>query len=76
MSALEKESLIESSSVNDKLVSAKDLRIALFEFADKHKLGELNFKLNCIFWSLAAIIGLIGTSHWFIMDKLMDIAGK
>lgn len=76
MSAQEKDIIVEHNTGGEKIVTDKDLKLSLYEFAEKHKLGELNFKLTAIFWILTGIAGLIGTSFWFTMSKLIEISAK
>ena len=61
---------------DDEYVTKKDLKIALMEFAEKYKLGLINFKMNAIFWALGALFTGIATGLWYVFKLLIEILGR
>ena len=59
-------------SENSEYVTRQDLKIALLEFAEKHKLGLMDLKLNFILFVLTAYLGVFG----YILRLLFEISSK
>jgi hypothetical protein len=71
MSALEKEPVEDikrhtaSNNRRDDLVTEKDIKISLFEFAKEYKLEAMNVKLNIL---IGIVIGGFGYGFKYLMD--------
>jgi hypothetical protein len=57
---------------HDKSVTAKDLKIALLEFAKEYKLDMINIKINFIFIILTLMLGAFGG----VFKMLFDISAR
>ena len=62
----EAKDFVEFSDIGQ-FVTTKDLKIFLFEFAEKYKLEALNLKVNIILWAVPFIFGTLG----FVIKLLM-----
>jgi hypothetical protein len=61
---------------HDKSVTAKDLKIALLEFAKEYKLDLVNIKLKFILWALGAILAFMLSGFGIVFKMLFDISVK
>lgn len=65
---------IKSFSPQNDFVTKNELKIALFEFADKYKLDLINLKMTLILWGMTALLGGMVSGFGFVLKILFDIS--
>lgn len=57
-------------------VTKNELKIALFEFAQKYNLEFINLKINFLLWSTAALFAGMLSGFGFILKILFEISNN